>query len=211
MNNFQKDTDSLPDMVILPPQKCNEEFGAAFHWLSEASAGANAFEFAPRPVRKRAFIKTMVKIEGRYTFDLPIEVVYNALRDEALIREAMPGKVTFRMTTPTHYEAAMTLDVPRFGGHYAGSLDVTGTQVPSYYDLVARGKGLGRDVTARGRVTLTSLPDNRTEVHYLGETDALDHSNRLVQIAAPPICAAFANRGLSHLEDVIQRRMGLKV
>src|SRR5688500_483473 len=103
----------------------------------------------------------MVTIEGRYTLDLPVEVVYNALRDEALLREAMPGKVIFRMTSPTHYEAAMTLDVPKFGGFYAGALDVTGTQVPSYYDLVARGEGLGREVTASGRVTLTALDGNR--------------------------------------------------
>lgn len=153
----------------------------------------------------------MVTIEGRYTFNLPIEVVYNALRDEALIREAMPGKVEFRMTSPTHYEAAMTLDIPRFGGYYAGSLTVTGTQVPSYYDLVAQGEGLGRAVVASGRVALATVEDNRTEVHYRGETDAFDHTNRLVRMAAPPICSALANRGLAHLEDVIQRRMGQKV
>jgi carbon monoxide dehydrogenase subunit G len=153
----------------------------------------------------------MVTIEGRYTFKLPIEVVYNALRDEVLLREAMPGQVTFRMTSPTRYEAAMTLDVPRFGGHYAGSLDIVATQFPAYYDLVARGQGLGHDVIASGRVTLTSLDDNRTEVHYRGETDAFDHTNRFVQMAAPPVCAHFANRGLAHLEDVIQRRMGLRV
>jgi carbon monoxide dehydrogenase subunit G len=153
----------------------------------------------------------MVTIEGRYTFNLPIEVVYNALRDEALIREAMPGQVEFRMTSPTHYEAAMTLEIPRFGGYYAGSLTVTGTQVPSYYDLVAQGEGLGRAVVASGRVSLALVDQNRTEVHYRGETDAFDHSNRLIRMAAPPVCAAFANRGLAHLEDVIQRRMGLKV
>src|SRR5688572_22085508 len=106
----------------------------------------------------------MVTIEGRYTFNLPIEVVYNALRDEALIRDAMPGQVTFRMTSPTRYEAAMTLDVPRFGGHYAGTLDVTGTQFPSWYDLVARGTGLGRNVVASGRVSLKELEGSRVEV-----------------------------------------------
>ncbi len=153
----------------------------------------------------------MVTIEGHYTFNLPIEVVYNALRDEALIREAMPGQVDFRMTSPTHYEAAMTLDIPRFGGYYAGTLTVTATQVPSYYDLVAQGEGLGRAVVASGRVDLTPVNSNRTEVRYRGETDAFDHANRFVRMAAPPICAALANRGLAHLEDVIQRRMGQKV
>jgi carbon monoxide dehydrogenase subunit G len=153
----------------------------------------------------------MVTIEGRYTFKLPIEVVYNALRDEELLRAAMPGQVKFDMTTPTHYEAEMTLDVPRFGGSYAGALDVIGTQAPLYYDLVAQGSGLGRQVEAKGRVSLKEVDDNRTEVHYRGETDAFDHLNRFVRMAIPPVCAAFANRGLAHLDDVIQRRMGLKV
>ena len=153
----------------------------------------------------------MTTIEGKYTFDLPIETVYNALRDEALIRDALPGKVTFQMTTPTHYQAGMDLDVPRFGGRYEGALDVIGTEAPLYYDLVAQGTGLGRSVTAQGRVALKELAPNKTEVRYEGGTDAFDHLNRFVRMPIPAICAAFANRGLAHLEDTIKRRMGLKV
>lgn len=147
-----------------------------------------------------------VTIEGRYTFDLPIQVVYDALRDENLIREALPGRVKFDMTSPTHYEASMTLDIPRFGGFYEGELDVVATEEPYYYDLVVQGSGLGRHVTASGRVALATTGYEQTEVHFKGETDAFDSYNRWVQMAAPPIAAAFASRGLDHLHKVIQRR-----
>lgn len=147
-----------------------------------------------------------MKIEGRYTFHLPIQEVYDALRDEDLIRDALPGKVYFKMTSPTHYEAAMDLDIPRFGGHYSGELDVTATEPPDYYQLFATGQGLGRQVQAVGRVTLTALEPEKTEVHYLGTTNALEGANALVLMAAPPIAARFANRGLEHLERIIHER-----
>lgn len=147
-----------------------------------------------------------MKIEGQYIFHLPIQTVYDALRDEALIRTALPGQVYFRMTSPTHYEAAMELDVPRFGGHYAGSLDVTDTESPSYYVLVARGEGQGRQMEAQGRVELRALGPAETEVHYEGETNALDPYNRFFQIAAAPIAARLINRGLAHLERTIEAR-----
>lgn len=147
----------------------------------------------------------MIKIEGQYTFQLPIQDVYDALRDEALLRFALPGKVYFKMTSPTHYEAAMDLDVPKFGGHYAGALNVTDTEVPTYYDLSAHGEALGRQITATGRVELKALSPVQTEVHYLGETDAFDDFNRFIRMAAPPVAARLANRGLAHLEEAIQR------
>jgi carbon monoxide dehydrogenase subunit G len=149
-----------------------------------------------------------MKIEGRYTFNLPIQEVYDALRDEELLREALPGKVDFKMTSSTHYEAAMDLDVPKFGGHYAGSVDITDTQAPHYYQLSVKGTGMGRDVTAKGRIELTQIEPSKTEVHYVGTTDALDGYNRFVKMAAPSIAARFANRALNHLEPLIIARKG---
>lgn len=145
-----------------------------------------------------------IRIAGHYHFHLPIEVVYDALRDETLIRHALPGRVRFQMTTPTRYEAAMTLDVPRFAGEYEGTLDVIEMTRPSFYRLQARGTGHGRYVEAGGEVTLTALTPEETELRYEGSTDAFDDLNRLVLMAAPPIVAQLVNRGLHHLEQVVK-------
>lgn len=147
-----------------------------------------------------------MKIEGRYIFQLPIEEVYNALQNEELIRDALPGHVYFRMTSPRHYEAAMELELPKFSGQYSGELEVTETEAPRFYRLQASGTGLGRLVHAEGTVELTALSPGETEVYYLGDTDAFDSYNRLVRIAAAPIASRLANRGLSHLEQTIQAR-----
>ncbi len=147
-----------------------------------------------------------MKVEGRYTFHLPIEVVYNALKDEALIRRALPGHVYFRMTSPTHYEAAVELDVPRFAGRYSGELQVLDTRAPTYYRLRAAGEGPDRRIHAEGIVELTEVAPEQTEVYYLGHTDALDDYNRFFRMAAAPIAARLANRGLHHLEQVIHAR-----
>ncbi|MGB0387821.1 MAG: CoxG family protein [Ardenticatenaceae bacterium] len=150
-----------------------------------------------------------MKIEGRYTFELPIQVVYDALKDEELLRGALSGQVHFEMTSPTHYKASMDLNVPKFGGHYEGSLDVTKTKEPTFYELSASGNGMGRDVTAEGRVELRKLGPNKTEVHYVGTTDALKDSNWFVKKAAQPIAARFANKGLAHLEKYILSRQAV--
>ncbi len=147
-----------------------------------------------------------MKIEGRYTFNLPIQEVYDALKDEALIREALPGHVYFKMTSPSSYEAAMELDVPKFGGAYAGQLEVTETQEPTLYRLKVAGTGPDRRITADGTVALAEIEPAQTEVHYVGHTDAFNEYNRLFQMAAAPIAARLANRGLHHLEGVIQAR-----
>lgn len=145
-----------------------------------------------------------IRIEGHYHFHLPIEVVYEALRDETLIRHALPGRVRFQMTAPTRYEAAMTLDVPRFAGEYEGTLDVTETTRPTFYRLQARGTGHGRYVEAGGEVHLVELAPEETELRYAGSTDAFDDLNRLVLMAAPPIVVQLINRGLHHLEQVVK-------
>ena len=108
------------------------------------------------------------------------------------------------MTSPTRYEAAMTLDVPRFAGEYEGTLDVIETTRPTFYRLAARGTGHGRYVEAEGEVHLIELAPEETELRYAGSTDAFDDLNRLVLMAAPPIVAQLVNRGLHHLEQVVK-------
>lgn len=145
-----------------------------------------------------------MKIQGQYTFELPIEQVYEALRDERLLRRTIPGSVHFHMSSPTRYEAAMELEVPRFGGHYEGWVDVLETTTPTHYRLRAHGVGPDRSVVAEGTVTLEALGPSRTLVRYDGTTDALDGFNRLIQMAAHPFAVRFANRGLSELEAIIR-------
>lgn len=147
-----------------------------------------------------------MKIEGRYLFHVPIQDVYDALRDESLIRQALPGRVHFVMTSPTHYEAAVDIDVPRFGGHYSGELDVLETEPPFFYRLYAYGHGMDRPLLAGGIVELHEVGPDETELHYFGETDAFDHLNRLFQMAATPVASQLINRGLRHLEGVIHQR-----
>ena len=108
------------------------------------------------------------------------------------------------MTSPTHYEGALELDVPKMGGHYEGELDVTETIAPTFYRLSATARGPeDRRVTAEGTVTLTALAPRETEVHYAGTTDALAEFNRLVQLAARPIAVHLANRALHHFEAIL--------
>lgn len=149
-----------------------------------------------------------MNITGHYTFLFPIERVYEALQDEALIREALPGHVYFRMTSPTRYEAAMELDVPKFGGRYSGELEVVESKVPTFYRLHAQGTGPERAMSAQGTVTLHPIEPERTELHYAGTTDALSEYNRLFQKMAEPLAVRLANRGLAHLERIMRERDG---
>jgi uncharacterized protein len=147
-----------------------------------------------------------MKIEGSCVLQVPVEELYEALQDEQLIRDALPGRVYFLMRSPTTYEAAMELDVPRFGGHYSGVLEVVETEPPRFFRLYAEGQGPDRDMQAGGIVELVPLSPYETEVYYAGETNALDGFNPLIRMAAPPVAVRLVKRGLHHLEQAIHQR-----
>lgn len=144
-----------------------------------------------------------MKIQGHYTFELPIEQLFEALRDERLLRQTIPGSVHFHMSAPTRYDAAMELAVPRFGGHYEGWIDVLESISPTFYRLRAHGTGPGRSVVAEGTVTMEALGPAQSLLRYEGVTDALDDFNRLIQMAAHPFVVRLINRGLGELEAII--------
>ena len=145
------------------------------------------------------------KIEGNYTFHLPIEKVYNAFQDKDLIRAALPGRVHFEMPASNEYKLALQLDVPKVGGLYQGSMNITDTRVPSYYELSASGQGPSNNLAATGRIELSPVDASKTDVRYVCQTDAFDKYNRLVRMAAGPVAKRMVTQGMWYLERTIQQ------
>ena len=145
------------------------------------------------------------KIEGNYTFHLPIEKVYHAFQDKDLIRAALPGRVHFEMPSSKEYKLALQLDAPKVGGLYQGSMNITDTQNPSYYELSAAGQGPSNNLAATGRIELSSVDANKTEVRYVCKTDAFDKYNRLIRMAAGPVAKRMVVQGMWYLERTIQQ------
>jgi carbon monoxide dehydrogenase subunit G len=148
-----------------------------------------------------------MKIEGRFLFHAPIPVVYDALQNAELIHKAMPGGLLFARTSPSTFEAAMEVNVPKFSGHYAGTVTIVNTEVNRFYDLFVQGTGAHSHITATGVVTLEGVEDQfQTQVIYVGHTDAADHLNRFAQAVVQRIAIEVINLGLRRLEGEVQRR-----
>lgn len=144
------------------------------------------------------------KIEGTYTFHLPIEKVYDAFQNEGLIRTALPGRVHFKMPSPKQYDLAVQLDIPKVGGLYKGSMNITDTQPLSYYQLSANGEGPSRNLEAAARLDLKKVAAHKTDVHYVCKTDAFDSYNRFVRMAATPFAKRLITQGMWYLERTIK-------
>lgn len=54
-----------------------------------------------------------LKIEGCYRLRVAPQVAYRTLQDETLLRAAMPGGLHFARLSPTTFEAAMEIALPR--------------------------------------------------------------------------------------------------
>ena len=146
------------------------------------------------------------KIEGNYTFHQPIQDVYQAFQDKELIRAALPGRVHFEAPSPDEYKLALQLDIPKVGGLYEGLMNITNTKAPSYYELTANGKGPGRNLGANGRIELSQIDANKTELHYVCKTDAFDSYNRFVRMAAAPVAKRLVTQGMWYLERTIKEQ-----
>ena len=106
-------------------------------------------------------------IEGKYTFQAPIEQVWNALLDPEVLAKSLPGVENMRVVGPDTYEATMHVGVAAVKGTYSGKVAIMDKQAPSQYHLQAEGSGTRGFVKADGTIDLAQQNGN-TIASYKG-------------------------------------------
>jgi carbon monoxide dehydrogenase subunit G len=94
-----------------------------------------------------------MKVSGEATLHAPIERVWEALRDPAVLVRTIPGCERLEVAGPGAYLMTVTAGVASTRGTYSGTVRVHDRQPPSSFAMSARASGapgtLGTDVRVR--------------------------------------------------------------
>jgi carbon monoxide dehydrogenase subunit G len=106
-------------------------------------------------------------IEGTYTFQAPIEQVWNTLLDPEVLARCLPGVESMHETSPDTYAVQASLTVGPVKGAWTGTVALTEKQAPSHYRLTGDFSGPRGFVKGDGTIDLTAQGSN-TVAHYKG-------------------------------------------
>ena len=106
-----------------------------------------------------------MKVAGQATLHAPIERVFAALNDPAVLVRTIPGCQQLEATGPDAYAMTVTAGVASIKGIYAGTVQLAELQPPSSFVLRASGAGAPGTVSAEVSVRLTEQ-DGGTRLDY---------------------------------------------
>ncbi|NGN44153.1 carbon monoxide dehydrogenase subunit G [Mesorhizobium sp. CGMCC 1.15528] len=111
-------------------------------------------------------------IEGEEHIAAPVQKVWEALNDPAVLKECIPGCQNLEMKTPTDMAATVVLKIGPIKATFAGEVTLKNLKPPHSYTIQGEGKG-GIAGFAKGGadVTLTEDGANSTLLKYEAKAD----------------------------------------
>ncbi|MDQ2836961.1 MAG: carbon monoxide dehydrogenase subunit G [Actinomycetota bacterium] len=106
-----------------------------------------------------------MKVAGQATLHAPIERVWAALNDPAVLVRTIPGCQRLEATGPDAYAMTVTAGVASIKGTYAGTVALAELREPNSFVMKAAGSGGPGTVSADVRVSLNEVGGN-TELSY---------------------------------------------
>jgi carbon monoxide dehydrogenase subunit G len=107
-----------------------------------------------------------VKISGEATLHGPVQRVYEALNDPAVLVRTIPGCERLERTGPDAYSMVVSAGVAAIKGTYVGEVVLTDQQPPHHFVLKAAGSGGPGTVSAQARVRLADRDGATTTLTY---------------------------------------------
>ncbi len=106
-----------------------------------------------------------MKVAGQAVLHAPIERVWDALNDPAVLVRTIPGCQRLEATGPNAYAMTVTAGVASIKGSYAGTVELAELQQPTSFLLRASGAGAPGTVSAEVAVRLAER-DGGTSLDY---------------------------------------------
>jgi carbon monoxide dehydrogenase subunit G len=107
-----------------------------------------------------------MKVNGTATLNAPIEQVWAALNDPAVLAATIPGCERLEATGPDSYRMTITAGVASITGTYVGDVALTDQQPFGSFTLRASGSGTPGTVSADVAVRLEELGEGTTALNY---------------------------------------------
>jgi uncharacterized protein len=106
-----------------------------------------------------------VKVSGDATLHAPIERVWQALNDPAVLVRTIPGCERLEATGPDSYAMTVTAGVASIKGTYSGEVKLSDQRPPASFVLSASGAGAPGTVSTEVQVQLSQV-DGATRLTY---------------------------------------------
>ena len=107
-----------------------------------------------------------MKVSGDATLHAPIDKVWAALNDPAVLVRTIPGCERLELTGPDAYRMVVTAGVASIKGTYAGEVQLSDRQEPHSFLMTASGAGGPGTVSTEVRVALADAGDGSTTLTY---------------------------------------------
>src|SRR6185437_11457698 len=98
-------------------------------------------DLADRTVRPAPAEGELMKVSGAATLHAPIDEVWKALNDPAVLVRTIPGCERLEPTGPDSYRMVVTAGVASIKGTYSGQVALTDQQEPHSFLMIASGGG----------------------------------------------------------------------
>lgn len=112
-----------------------------------------------------------MKISGEALLEAPVEQVWNAVLDPAVLVRTIPGCEQLQTTGENTYDMTVTAGVAAIRGTYAGTCELRDLQPHDSLVMKAEGAGAPGTISADVKVTFTDTGDGTTRLNY--EADAV--------------------------------------
>ena len=107
-----------------------------------------------------------MRIAGNATLHAPVEAVYAALQDPAVLVRTNPGCERLERVGEDAYQMTVTAGVASVRGTYAGDVRLTDHHAPHGFVMKASGSGTPGTISADVTVTLSSADNATTQLAY---------------------------------------------
>jgi uncharacterized protein len=112
-----------------------------------------------------------MKVSGEATLHAPVEKVWAALNDPAVLVRTIPGCERLEATGRDSYAMTVSAGVASIKGTYSGTVALSEQDVPNSFLMTAAGSGGPGTVSTEVRVALADTLDGATRLTY--EADAV--------------------------------------
>ena len=111
-----------------------------------------------------------MELNATYSFDAPVEQVWNLLMDAGAVGKCLPGSRGLREIAPDRYEVELGLAIAAIAGNFKGTVALEEKNPPQSYKLAV--EGTGRQGFVKGFARITLEPDGaRTQVRVAAQAD----------------------------------------
>jgi carbon monoxide dehydrogenase subunit G len=109
-----------------------------------------------------------MELSGDYVFEIPQDIVWEALQDPNVLGAVVPGGQGFEKIGENEYTGVLQIKVGPVQGTFQGKITLSDINPPESYRIEVDGKGAPGFVKATGSMHLESRSSQQTFMEYTG-------------------------------------------